>query len=258
MAWEFWIRLHSKGVFPVTDSLRPLIDSPEGVQAAEELIRASRWLSPNAETAGLFENWETFSEGSTFCNVGWGGSQKYFRREESPIRDSVIVGLTPGGDFGGAPMPLSYFNWGWNFTVSATTKHPQLCAEFAKFATTGEASIASVRARDGFFDPFLESHYEDDGIIETYTASFLERHRTAMATAIPDFYLVGRGEYFDLLGRFLARANRGKLSAKAALSTVAKGWELITERHGRDSQVAQWRFLKERYPGSIRKALRSS
>ncbi len=258
IAWEFWIRLHAKGVFPVADDCRPLIDSPEGIEAAEEMVRASRWLCPNADSAGLFENWTTFSEGATFCNIGWGGSQKSFRKEDSPIRDDVVVGLTPGGLFGGKPMPLSYFNWGWNFTVSAATKHPQLCADFAVFATSGDAAVASVRPLDGFFDPFLESHYHDDEIIRAYTEEFLDRHRTAMATTIPDFYLAGRGEYFDLLGRFLARANSGKIEVKEALSTVAKGWELITERYGRSSQVTQWQFLKSRYPEAVRSVLRSS
>lgn len=258
MAWEFWIRLHAKGVFPVDDEVRPLIEGPEGVAAAEEMVRASEWLCPNAETAGLFENWETFSKGQTFCNIGWGGSQKYFRRQNSPIRESVEVGLTPGGIFDGKPTPLSYFNWGWNFTVSSTTQNAKLCAEFAAFATSGEAAVAAVRAQDGFFDPYLEAHYRDEQIIATYTEPFLERHRTAMETAIPDFYMAGRGEYFDLLGRFLARANSGKLKVHEALSIVAKGWELITERQGRASQIAQWQYLKGRYPETIRSELRSS
>ena len=29
---------------------------------------------------GLFENWERFSKGDIYCNIGWGGSQKYFNK----------------------------------------------------------------------------------------------------------------------------------------------------------------------------------
>ncbi len=79
-----------------------------------------------------------------------------------------------------------------------------------------------------------------------------------MAAAVPDFYLQGRVEYFDLLGRFLQRAGSGKIKAQAALDVVAKGWDLITDRLGRDSQIAQWQFLKSRYPAHLRDRLRPS
>ena len=258
IGWEFWIRLHAKGIFPVDDDMRPLLASPEGIAAAQELIDASRWLSPNSTTASLFDNWETFGEGRTFCNIGWGGSQKYFRRQGSGIRDSVVAAPTPGGRIDGSLVPISYFNWGWNFTVSSQTPHRELSAEFARFATTGDAAIAAVRAGDGFFDPYLAAHYEDKAIEEIYTAEFLEEHRKSMSRAIPDFYLAGRGEYFDLLGRFLAAANAGKMTAEEALKVITAGWELITDRLGRDSQTTQWQFIKSRYPDSLKRVLRSS
>ena len=258
IAWEFWIRLHAKGIFPVDDEMKPLLASPEGIAAARELIAASQWLSPDSATAGLFDNWKTFGEGRTFCNLGWGGSQKYFRRPGSKIRDSVIAAPTPGGRIDGSLARISYFNWGWNFTVSSRTSQRQLSTEFARFATSGDAAVQAVRAADGFFDPYLDAHYEDEAIEKIYTRPFLHEHRKSMAQAIPDFYLAGRGEYFDLLGRFLAAANMGKIDVEDALKVVTSGWNLITDRLGRKSQQAQWQFIKGRYPSDLKQVLRST
>ena len=258
IAWEYWIRLHAKGMFPVSDDLRPLIESPAGVAAAEELIRASKWLAPGAASAGLFENWELFGQGNTFCDIGWGGSQKYFQTKAPKIAKDLVYGPTPGGEFGGRTMPISYFNWGWNFTVFSKAQEPELASQFAHFATHGEPSLRAIQAADGFFDPFRAEHYDDKQVQTTYTKPFLDQHRRSMGEAIPDFYLAGRGEYFDLLGRFLTRANEGKLGIQQALEIIAKGWEQITEKKGRDSQIEQWAFLKSRYPKVLRESLRSS
>lgn len=256
IAWEFWARLHAKGSFPVDDQMRPLLDDPSAVEAAEELVAASEFLSPGAATNGIFDNWSEFSRGHAYCNIGWGGSMKYFRRIDSKIRDDVATRQLPGGvDSSGRPFPTSYFNWGWNYAVSSQARCPDMGAAFALYATSEEPSLTAVRAGDGFFDPFLDAHYKDKAIEKIYSRPFLREHRKAMDSAFPDFYLNGRIQYFDLLGRFLDRANRGRMTVKEALGVVSKGWEQITESMGRVSQIDQWRFLRTQYPARLRAVL---
>lgn len=250
IAWEFWIRLHAKGIYPFGPGMEPRLGSAPALEAAEELIAASRWQAPGAATNGLFANWEQFARGNAFCNIGWGGSQKHFRSAASAIRDAVLVGPTPGGVFDGEARPIGYFNWGWNYAVGARSRRPSLAALFALYATTRGRSADAVAA-DGFFDPFREEHYRDPRIEEAYSRPFLDVHRDTMRRAIPDLYLAGRGEYFDLLGRFLARANEGRMTPEKALEVVAKGWDLITDRVGRELQVERWRTLRTRYPEAL-------
>ncbi len=258
IAWEFWLRMHAKGVFPVDDEMNPLIDSDAAALAGEELVAASRWQSPGAPTHGLFDSWEEYASGQVFCHIGWGGSQKRFRRADSPIRDRLTHGPTPGGVLSGGLREVSYFNWGWNYTVAKGASDPELAARFALFATTGGPGLEAVRAADGFFDPFRSEHYDDDAVEAAYTRPFLKQHRASLEAAIPDFYLAGRMRYFDLLGRFLARANRGEMTVREALGLVARGWQAITDDAGRDGQIERWLDLKARYPDPLRGELRST
>lgn len=249
--WEWWLRLHAKGALPVDDEMNAQFHLEEGVAALEDLVRASAWLSPGSKAQGLFENWADFANGNTFCNLGWGGTQKYLRGPNSSLRDKLVIGPTPGGKRGELTCPISYFNWGWNYVISKHAEEPELAYLFTLFASLPEPSTLSVRARDGFFDPHRTEHYADDQVVDTYSQPFLHQHRASLANCIPDFYLQGRDEYFALLGLYVDRANRGELDPERALLLASRGWELITDRLGRDKQIEQWRNLKAAYPPQV-------
>ncbi|MEM7306748.1 MAG: extracellular solute-binding protein [Planctomycetota bacterium] len=251
LEWEWWIRLHAKGVLPVDDEMVPAFDGPEGLAALEELVAASAWQTPGAATQGLFGNWADFAEGHAYCNIGWGGTQKFLNGPESSVRERLVFGPTPGGEVGGELVPISYFNWGWNYVISRASSEPELAYLFTLYASLPGPSTESVRARAGFFDPHRVEHYGDPQVVGAYTEPFLRQHRASLKGCLPDFYLQGRGEYFALLGRYLDRANRGELSPERALLLAARGWELVTDRLGREGQIEQWRRLKASYPAHV-------
>lgn len=255
IAWEFWIRFHAKGFWPFDDQLEPQIDNDAGVAALEELIAASKSLYPAAGTNGLFENWKAFAQGNMFCNIGWGGTQKYLNGDDSNVKGRLAFGPTPGGYVNGQLLVVPYFNWGWNYTVSSGSRYPEIAYLFALFACSPEMSTRAVREAGGYFDPFRSEHYSDPQIIETYSADFLAAHRDSMARSIPDLYLRGQGEYFDALRENLVLADSGSISAREALERTAKQWRQTTRRVGRQSQIEQWAFLQSRYPEEVRRAL---
>ena len=89
VAWEWWVRFHAKGYYPLDDDLNPQINNDAGVKALEELIAASKNLYPGARTNGLFENFEAFGKGDKFCNIGWGGTQKFLNSDKSAIKGKM-------------------------------------------------------------------------------------------------------------------------------------------------------------------------
>ena len=255
LAREWWIR-YAKGYWPLSPDMTPQIAEDPGVAALEELITITDSLVPDTSNLGLFENWARYAKGDVYCNIGWGGTQKYLNSPRSPMRGRMIYGPTPGGKVGGELLATPYFNWGWSFVVSATSAQKELAYLFALFAVTPEMSTLAVRQADGFFDPYRKEHYSDPGVEDAYSKSFLKVHRASLDGAIPDFYLKGQSEYFQALGRGLDRALQGEVAPKIALSRVAQQWQLITSRAGREKQIQRWARLRQKYPPNARRLLR--
>ncbi len=258
LAWEWWIRFHAKGYWPLSPDMTPQIAEDPGVAALEELITITDSLVPDTSNLGLFENWARYAKGDVYCNIGWGGTQKYLNSARSSIRGRMIYGPTPGGKVGGELLATPYFNWGWSFVVSATSAQKELAYLLALFAVTPEMSTLAVRQADGFFDPYRKEHYSDPGVEDAYSKSFLKVHRASLDGAIPDFYLKGQSDYFQALGRGLDRALQGEVPPKIALSRVAQQWQLNTSRAGRERQIQRWARLRQKYPPNARRLLRES
>ena len=255
IAWEWWVRFHAKGLFPLDDDLKPQINSDAGVQALEELVAASKTLYPGARTNGLFENFEAFGAGDKFCNIGWGGTQKYLNSDKSKVKGRLAHGPTPGGVVNGKLIKTPYFNWGWNYVVSSVSPEPEIAYLFTLYACSPAMSTVAVRDPGGYFDPFRGAHYKDSAIVETYSKPFLDAHEDSMRNSIPDLYLKGQGEYFDELRVNLTAADVGEKSPKEALDDTASAWNRITRRMGKRSQKVQWDFLKSIYPAGVRDIL---
>lgn len=256
LAWEWWVRFHAKGLWPLAPDLRPQIAGEAGVAALEEMIAVTQYLAPEVGTLGLFGNWARYARGDVYCNIGWGGTQKHLNSPDSPMRGRIEHGPTPGGMVRDKLLTTPYFNWGWSFVVSTSSTRPELAYLFSLFAASPRMSTLAVGQQDGFFDPFRPEHYDDPGVREAYSQPFLEVQRASLEGAIPDLYLKGQSEYFQVLSDGLDRALHGEVTPETALSRVAQQWELITSRAGRAAQIKRWALLRAKYPSGARALLR--
>ncbi|ODS24384.1 hypothetical protein AB835_04155 [Candidatus Endobugula sertula] len=253
-AWEWWSRFHAKGYFPLDDSLTPQINNAAGVKALQDMVDVSRYLHPNTKTDGLFENWKTFAEGNTFCNIGWGGSQKYFNGDKSSIKNKLYYSPAPGGVINGQVISCPIFNWGWNYVVSSLCPQPEIAYLFTLFASSPVMSTLSVQ-QNGYFDPFREEHYGNPKIQEIYSTAFLNAHKTSMKNSIPDFYLLNRSAYLSVLQENIYLACKDSLPAKQALDITASEWQVLTAKIGKSKQKTIWHSLKQKYPQPLKSLL---
>lgn len=255
LVWEWWARFHSKGYYPVQDDMTPNINNEAGVAALEELIAASQWQSPRSRSNGLFDNWDDFASGNALCNIGWGGTQKHMMSlpdMQTNLVHSSLPGIGQDHDTPG----MGYFNWGWNYTVSAQTQRRELAYLLTLFCTTPSISTMAVRQADGYFDPFRQEHYEDPDIKAVYGESFLEAHRQSMSNSIPDLYISGQSNYLDALRQQILATLDGEIDARRALDICAQRWNHITRRLGARKQSSQWQALKATYPLALQARLR--
>ncbi|MEL6871003.1 MAG: extracellular solute-binding protein [Pseudomonadota bacterium] len=255
IVWEFWSRLHAAGILPFDADMRPQLTDQRAISSVEALVSASNHLHPRARSASLVENWEIFAQGNTLCNIGWGGSQKYFVSHADRLPNGLTMTQLPGVRTASGMMPLPYFNWGWNLTVPIDARHPELGFLLSAFATAPSISTQAVAPRDGFFDPFQPAHYNDSAIREAYGDDFLAVHQTGLQGAIPDLYIRGHGQYIDTLSSYLMQADRGLTSPLKAMQAVSNRWNIITRTLGLEEQKKQWRQLLNNYPPSFLAAL---
>lgn len=251
VAWEYWLRLHGQGCFPVSDNVESRFASDAGLAALEGLVEATKALEPGVFENSLFENFASYAKGDKYANMGWGGTQKHLVEAETP-QFPVAYGMTPGGEKDGHTFSLPYFNWGWNFVVSSGAQQPELAYLFALFAVTPDVSCRSVREASGYFDPFRDEHYRDPDIARLYGADFLSVHRDSLRNCMPDFYLPGRGRYFAALQHGLLMVLKGQLLPELAMKQVDDKWHALTEQLGAEKQQQQWRRLKRSYPAELR------
>ena len=255
IAWEWWVRFHAKGFFPFDDDMKPQINNEAGVKALEELVAASKHQYPGAASNGLFENFEAYAQGDKFCNIGWGGTQKFLNSDKSKVKGKLAFGNMPGGEVNGKLLKTPYFNWGWNYVVNTYSKDPELAYLFSLYACGPEMSTIATRDPGGYFDPTRSAHYKDPEIMATYSPEFLVAHEASMRDSIPDLYLKGQGEYFDALRVNIQAADVGKVTPQQAMDETAQVWERVTRRMGARSQKVQWNYLKSLYPAAVRAAL---
>lgn len=258
LAWEWWVRFHAYGVWPFSEDMVSQIDSVEGQAALDDMIRSAEFLHPNAKNSTFSETWRTFAEGRSYCNIGWGGSQKYYNRSGSAVKKRLRYGPTPGGAIGpgGAVVPVPYFNWGWSYVINRASTQPRVGYLFSLFAASPEMSTRAVRESGGFFDPTRPEHYNDPVIQDVYSKPFLDVHKASLQQAIPDLYLMGQAEYFRVLNEALADAINGNVTSKNALKRASQLWEMITSRIGRAAQINRWQQLRAKYPRAVSQYLR--
>ena len=250
--WEWWARFHATGSLPFTDTMRPNINNQAAVDALEQLVAATSSQISSAASNNVFDNWKSYAQGNIFCNMGWGGTQKFLQTQD-PMRDNVVTSSLPGPPMDGRPSKMGYFNWGWNYTVSSGSTQKELAYLLALFCTTPTASTVAIREADGFFDPFRESHYADETVQSVYGASFLKAQKESLENCVPDLYMRGQTSYLDVLRQQILATMAGEFSAQESLDICAQKWSHITRKLGRSEQLQEWNNLLATYPPAFQK-----
>ena len=254
--WEFWLRLHSKGLYPVNGEFEPQFNSDSAHEALTEMIETTKYLEKGVFENDIFKNFYSFGKGNKFCNFGWGGTQKFLVGNRPELVKKLGYSSLPGGEINGKVFPMSYFNWGWNYVVSSRSNVSELAYLFCLFASTPVVSTNAVKEREGFFDPYRSEHYQDKVIQEIYSQDFLDAHKKSMIGSMPDFYVKGYGRYFSSLRDALQAALKEQVSPKLALKKVSDSWNRITDEIGRKEQVKQWNYIKGSYPSGLTRVLK--
>jgi len=254
------------------EDMKPLITSPGHVKAINTLIELSKHGPEAMFGWGLTAAWDYFLAGKAAVTFTWGDLGAL--AQETPERGgkSLVKGRT-----GTAPCPgtMSYYNiaagqevtvdtpnivgnttgGSWAPVISKYAKSPEaayyLCA---LMATEQKSKTYAARGFDGC-DPGRTFHFpppNGTGSIEDYVkAGWDEQDALEYTDAyfktfgnplqFPYLRIPGTFEYWLALDTHLSEAVTGQVDPEEALEQTASDFEEITDRFGRDLQLASYK-----------------
>ena len=240
------------------ETMEPRINSPVGVAATEYVLKIIDVSPPGVLGWGYPQCFESFYTGMVAMStpVNWPDVPSLSESEVSTISGKWDVALVPGsyevwdwdkGDwvtrdkiYRRTPMPHS-----WDLLVTEVSEHKDAAIDFVKLATGREMSKTYVVGPYGH-DPFRLSNFADPELRTKFynAAKWLDTLKNATSEEFNpwfDLRIPGATEYHETLAVQLAKAYLGELSPQEALDAAAAGWEEITERYGKSSQLNAFR-----------------
>jgi len=272
-AQSYWVFLsHATGYAKVPGNpcfffsckdMKPQVNNPGWVRALEDYVKLSQYGPKEMINYDVTDTRAHFPAGEGVFNIDWG--------DVGPIsvdpKASVVKGLVgfsvlPGGDQywdydkgqwvkpanGVNRAPFIAFG-GWIISVNAKSKVKDAALDLAAYMASPEVvKVLAVTGGTGV-NPLRKSQLEDIGI--WVTAGFDEEsakdylkaitETIADPNAVLDIRITGSAEYLQTLDVEISRAVAGEIKPQEALDNVAKKWDEITDRLGRDKQLAQYK-----------------
>jgi multiple sugar transport system substrate-binding protein len=255
--WMYWLpRYLSQGDPYRTlfdERMRPLIDSPAGVAATENYVRIARYSAPGATDEGKDYSFALplFVQGKAFSTANTIAGAKLLNAETSAVRGKFIAIPIPGTRVGNKLIRTNVPIYGNNLVVSSRSKQRKLAFLFTMWLTDPDNSLRTVGVKGGHTDPYRWHHLSDARILALYTRQAIDVFTAEWAITLPPGAGVpGDGEYLDALDRQLWAAAKGETSPAEAMRSTAAEWERITEKRGRDKQIAFLRTFRRGFSTS--------
>ncbi len=245
------------------DDMTPQVNNPGWVKALEDFMLSTKLGPPEQINWDVADTRNFFPTGLSVFNIDWGDVGTISIDENlSLIKGQVGFAPLPGGDQywdyvagewmtpeeGVNTAPFIAFG-GWIISVAADSDVKEAALDFAAFMARPElVKVLAVTGGTGI-NPARYSQFEaldlwiDAGFDEESARDYLDAILTGIAhpNAVLDLRITGTAEYQQTLDVEITRAIAGEISAQEALDNAAAAWNEITDRLGRESQLAQYR-----------------
>lgn len=245
------------------DPMTPLVNTPGWVRALEDWIEIQNYASPDIINYDVTDVRSIFPAGGAVFGLDWGDVGPItVDPNVSVVNDLTGFGVLPGateywdpaaGDWveaedGLNQAPFIAFG-GWIISVVADTDVPDAAMDFAAFMADKDLAATLATTGGTGVNPLRQSQFDNldlwvnAGFSEEAATDYLDAVLSTIEhpNAILDIRIPGSAEYFNTLDVEIARALSGEISAQEALDNTAAAWDEITDRRGREQQLALYR-----------------
>tara|TARA_B100000029_G_scaffold239948_1_gene237124 strand:- start:257 stop:1006 length:750 start_codon:yes stop_codon:yes gene_type:complete len=233
--------------------MKPLINNPGFVEALTDWVEATKYVPPGGINFGLGDEINSFGGGQTLFSFSWDDALIAAMQDDSPIKNKVAAAPLPGADrvwnrktdrwenqYNQAP----YIVWGWAVGVAKKSKVQEMAFDYLCFFANDANHQADLAIGRFGVNPFKKSDFDpniyidtmgwDPEIAKSYTDTLLEMEEKSKNRVFP-LRVPGVFEFTGAVAVGTSKALAGQLSPQEALDEVAKEWEAILNRVGKDN-----------------------
>jgi multiple sugar transport system substrate-binding protein len=220
---------------------KPLINSEAGITATQEYADTMKFKSPDAVSWGWPEQYANMAAGGTAVTCAFPNMPKFLDNPgnaDSKVVGKIRTGLAPGRIVNGKLIRRTV--WWPNITlaVSTQTKYPEAAYLFLQWAGSSSMFTFMVGNPGGYYDPFQVSDFKDPVVVGSYHEYHVPTMTSSIEHSVPPLNLNGASEYETALDNNVQAVIAGQKTAEQAMADCEKEWETITDRLGRDKQIA--------------------
>ena len=249
------------------DTMEPYINSEGHISALEDYAKFGKDGPPALLQAPVEQGWQLFLAGHSVLEPAWGDLATSTQDTQlSKIRGKVGAAPIPGTKKAFNPATAEWKAYpsnqvantsggSWHLVLSRHSKNKDAMYDLMAFiANKKNASFNAANRWTGVRPSALYEYpppygtgsieeYERNGWNTHDVKSFLEAHYKTLTNPLQETYLriPGATEYLHELVANVSAALAEQMTPRAALDDVAQKWQKITDRHGRDTQLALYR-----------------
>ena len=238
------------------DTMRPRIADPGFVRALEIWIDSLRFGPPGMANFAGHDVRDRFVSGQVAMAIDWADMGVHAANSPvSVVADKIGYAQLPAaeqvydsrhGKWDKRLNQVSSISGNWTFFVSKASPNKALAFEFAAHMTAKELTKRLTAVSGTAVNPSRYSHFDDpaawnqSGFSTASARAYLDEITRSLANTnvVFDITIPGAGEYYRTADALVAKAVSGELTPQEALKRVAAAWEEITDRLGRQQQIA--------------------
>ena len=240
-SWWFENRLASSGAVYFDEQMNPLINTPNAIMAAQNLVDLAPFNPPGSNTFGYQEVENAIAQGDVALSINWSSA---FRTSMDPNKSKVVgkigTAVTPGFMVNDELIRHDALCTGWVLGIPTYGPQKEAATYVAWYYTRPEVHTAMILDPNTGVDAYRLSSIEDPAFAEKYGEEFVTTINDSITLGFPDLQVPNAFEYYTSLDNQLREAVTGGKSVEDAMNQIATEWNEITDRMGRDLQIAAW------------------
>lgn len=253
-AWWWTNKFGSYGGVWFDDDMKPLIDSPSGIKALQASVDIVRFTPPGTLNFGYPELEAALLKQQVPMVIQWSSTGKAAQDPSvSTIAGNVGVSVVPGVKLSdGSITHRPALPTGWSAGIPKGSKKAAAAAYLLQWISQPKHALTLALDPKTAIDPWRTSSFQDANAWEKafpgnakYGDDFVSVQKQTVETGMPDLQIPGSNEYLLALSAEINNALAGKKPAEKALHDAAAAWDTITDKLGRDKQLAAWRHQQD-------------